>query len=137
MQVFLTQWFIESQNHESFSSGLKAGQVHGTNVDVGLASYVADAADKSGPIEMIAEEEISAGGHDIHPKIIDLDDVGLTVSNRARYRSGFHISIDLQRQQVGLILAYCLFFFADLQTVLSGDETNVDQVDSFLACLLE
>ncbi len=111
--------------------------MHGANVDIGLASYITDGANKSGPIEMVTEEEISASGHDIHPEVIDLDDVSLTISNCARYCSGSCISIDLQCEQVGVILAYCLFFFAYLQAMLSGDKTNVDQVDSFLACLLQ
>jgi hypothetical protein len=70
--------------------------VHGANVDIGFASYITDGANKSRPIEMVAKEKVSASGYDIHPEIIDLDDVSLAVSNCARYSSGSNIGIDLQ-----------------------------------------
>ena len=86
---------------------------------------------------MVAEKEISSTGHDIHPEVINLDNVDLAVSDRARYYSGSCIGFDLQGEQVKVVLASRLFFFADLQATLSSDKTNVDQIDSFLARLLQ
>ena len=69
--------------------------MHRANVNIGPAGDVADRADQSGPVKMIAQQKILPGGDDIHPEVIKLDDVYLAISECARYRGGAHIGVDL------------------------------------------
>ncbi len=111
--------------------------MHRADVDISFAGYVSNGTDKSGSIQMVTEQEVVAAGDDIHPEVVHLDDVTLTISNRARYCGSSHCGIDLERKQVGEIMGHRLFLFADSQAVLSGNKAHVDQVDSFFACLLQ
>lgn len=70
--------------------------MHGTDIDIGFAGYIADGANKPGLIYMVAEKEISPTGHYIHPEVIKLDNVYFTISNCARYCGDPYIGIDLQ-----------------------------------------
>ena len=45
--------------------------MHGADVDIGVTGYLAHRADKPGSVLVVAEEEIAAGGHDIHPEVVD------------------------------------------------------------------
>ena len=57
--------------------------MHGTDINIGLTGYIADSADKSRVVKMVAEKEISPSGHYIHPEIVNLDNVRLIISNCA------------------------------------------------------
>ena len=70
--------------------------MHGTDINTGFTGYIADGANKPRSVEMVAEKEISPGGHNIHPEVINLDDVDLAISNCARYCSSSYVGIDLQ-----------------------------------------
>lgn len=57
--------------------------MHGADVDIGFAGYGTNSSHDAGSVKMGAEEEIAASGDNIHPEIIDLNDVSLIVSNCA------------------------------------------------------
>jgi len=92
--------------------------VHGTDINIGFAGYITDGANHPGSVKMVTEKEISLSGYNIRPKVIDLDDVELAISNCTRYCSGSYSGIGFQGKQVGVILTGRLFFFADLYATL-------------------
>jgi hypothetical protein len=52
--------------------------VHIADIDVCIAGYLAHGTNHTGAVEVVAEQEISAGGYDIDPVFADTHNVGLT-----------------------------------------------------------
>ena len=103
--------------------------MHGADVDIGVAGYLARRADKTGPVLMVAEEEVAAGGHDIHPEVIDPDDMRFAVYHRAGASGGASAGGDLNGDEAGVVFAGRFFLFDDGQAAAGSHDVGIDNVD--------
>ena len=58
----LGHWLVEGQDHEGDGALVGAAQVHGADVDVGLAHGPADQADGTGPVLVSRDQHVGGGG---------------------------------------------------------------------------
>ena len=53
--------------------------MHGTDVYVSIAGYLTDSSEKPWAVKVVAENEVTAGGHNINPVAVDPDNVRLAM----------------------------------------------------------
>ncbi len=119
---------IQSQHHHCPAAGAQSAHFHKADVNVVPAGHRADCADGSRLVRVVHEQHIGNRGGQVHPVIVDLDDVRLVAQGGAGEGKGAAAGGQGDGQQAGILRRQRMLLLGDLQPALLGQHRSVNQV---------
>src|SRR5581483_2131754 len=127
--LLLRDRVIDPDRHERAPADSGAADAHEADVDVVLAEEGADGADHAGAILVLAEQEPAIAGRDVHPEVVDGDDVRAIVRDGARDVRIPRARVDVHADQVGVDLLGGTLALGDAHAAVLGDEVRIHDRD--------